>query len=208
MTEPILRSARWVAAGYMRQALRPGDYAVDATMGNGHDTERLARLVGPDGHVIAFDIQPQALEQTRQRLANAGLLDRVTLALDSHANMAAYLDRPPRLVAFNLGFLPGGDKRVTTMLDSTLAAVRAAMDLLAPGGLLLCCCYPGHAEGQRELDALRGLFAAVPPQAFNILEHRFVNAGPGAPVCFAAEKQGAEMEDEERHPAGKVEENQ
>ena len=189
MPEPILHSARWVAAQYMAQVLRPGDLAVDATMGNGHDTERLAQLVGPDGHVIAFDIQEQAVENTRQRLEAAGLMDRVTLIRDSHANMAAYVDRPPRLVAFNLGFLPGGDKQVTTLLDSTLTAVQTAMNLLVPGGMLLVCCYPGHEEGQRELDALRNLFAAVLPQAFNILEHRFVNAGPGAPVCFAAEKQ-------------------
>ena len=189
MPEPILRSARWVAAQYMAQVLRPGDLAIDATMGNGHDTERLAQLVGPDGHVIAFDIQEQAVENTRQRLEVARLMDRVTLIRDSHANMAAYVDRSPRLIAFNLGFLPGGDKQVTTLLDSTLTAVQTAMNLLAPGGMLLVCCYPGHEEGQRELDALRNLFAAVPPQAFNILEHRFVNAGPGAPVCFAAEKQ-------------------
>ena len=189
MPDPILRSARWVAAGYMAQVLQPGDLAVDATMGNGHDTERLAELVGPEGRVIAFDIQAQAVESTRARLEAAGLLDRVTLVQDSHANMAAHVSEPPRLIAFNLGFLPGGDKQVTTLLDSTLAAVRAAMELLQPGGMLLVCCYPGHAEGQRELDALRDLFTAVPPQAFNILEHRFLNAGPGAPVCFAAEKQ-------------------
>ncbi len=189
MSEPILRSARWLAARYMAQVLRPGDTAVDATMGNGHDTERLADLVGPEGHVFAFDIQEQAVESTRKRLTDAGLVTRVTLIKDSHANMAAYVDRPPRLIAFNLGFLPGGDKQVTTLLSSTLAAVRAAMELLSPGGMLLCCCYPGHTEGQRELDALREIFASVPPQAFNILEHCFVNAGPGAPVCFAAEKQ-------------------
>ena len=189
MSELLLRSARWVAAGYMAQVLRPGDWAVDATMGNGHDTERLAALVGSEGRVVAFDIQEQAIESTRLRLAAAGFSDRVTLVRDSHANMAAYVLRPPRLIVFNLGFLPGGDKRITTLPDSTLAAVRAAMDLLQPGGMLLVCCYPGHEEGSRELEALRGLFSKVPPQAFNILEHCFVNAGPGAPVCFAAEKQ-------------------
>ncbi|PNH03525.1 putative rRNA methylase ytqB, partial [Tetrabaena socialis] len=39
------------------QVLRPGDTAVDATCGNGHDTLFLARAVGPGGHVFAFDIQ-------------------------------------------------------------------------------------------------------------------------------------------------------
>ena len=136
MTEPILRSARWIAAGYMQQVLRPGDRAVDATMGNGHDTQRMAELVGPEGRVIAFDIQAQAVEKTRLRLTEAGLEDRVTLVRDSHARMAAYLPAAPRLIAFNLGFLPGGDKAVTTLLDSTLTAVDAAMELLAFSNIL------------------------------------------------------------------------
>ncbi len=189
MREPLLRSARWLAARYMEDCLRAGDLAVDATMGNGHDTVRLARLVGPEGRVVAFDIQAQALEQTGHRLAAEGLSDRVTLVRCSHARMAEYLPGAPRLIAFNLGFLPGGDKTITTQPEETVTAIRAAMSLLAPGGMLLTCCYPGHPAGQRELDALDSLFRAVPPQAFNILRHDFVNAGPGAPVCFAAEKQ-------------------
>lgn len=192
MSEPLLRSARWLAAQYMESALGEGDLAVDATMGNGHDTERLARLVGPTGRVVAFDIQRQALESTRARLTAAGLTDRVTLVLESHALMAAHLPSAPKLIAFNLGFLPGGDKSVTTQPPETLRAVEAAMALLQPMGLLLVCCYPGHPAGQTELDALDAFFRRVPPQRFNILRHDFINAGPGAPVCFAAEKQAGE----------------
>ena len=155
MSDHLLRSARWLAADYMARVLRMGDLAVDATVGNGHDTERLAQLVGPSGRVVGFDIQEQALESARRRLTEAALIGRVTLVRDSHANMEAYLDAAPRLIAFNLGFLPGGDKTVTTLLDSTMSAVETAMRLLAPAGMLLVCCYPGHAEGQRELRALR-----------------------------------------------------
>ena len=194
MREPQLRSARWLAARYMEDALREGDLAVDATMGNGHDTERLARLVGPAGRVVAFDIQARAVEATRARLTAAGLISRVTLVHDSHARMADCLSEAPQLIAFNLGFLPGGDKSVTTQPAETLRAVETAMGLLRPLGLLLVCCYPGHPAGQEELDALDAFFRRVPPQAFNILRHDFINAGPGAPVCFAAEKQAAQAE--------------
>ena len=41
--------------------LKPGDCAVDYTMGNGHDTEFLSKTVGENGRVFAFDIQPSAL---------------------------------------------------------------------------------------------------------------------------------------------------
>jgi len=189
MSEPILRSARFLAADYMQRALREGDIAVDATMGNGHDTERLARLVGPTGRVYAFDIQEQAVAATAKRLEQAGLSDRVTLIRASHADMRLYISGTPRLVSFNLGFLPGGDKRVTTMLQSTMPAVETAMDMLGEGGLLVLCCYPGHAEGARELAALTEYLSRVPPRRFNCLMHQFINAGEGAPVCFIAEKQ-------------------
>ena len=69
-----LRNARCLAADYLRRALRPGDTAVDATVGNGGDTLALCELVGETGHVIGFDVQETALERTRERLLQAGML--------------------------------------------------------------------------------------------------------------------------------------
>ena len=45
-----------------------GGFAIDATCGNGHDTEFLCRTVGPAGRVLALDIQPAAIASTRARL--------------------------------------------------------------------------------------------------------------------------------------------
>ena len=53
---------------FIRQQVMPGDICIDATMGNGNDTALLSRLAGEKGHVIAFDIQKQALEHTAERL--------------------------------------------------------------------------------------------------------------------------------------------
>lgn len=50
---------------YTRHATVP---AVDATCGNGHDTLELARMVGPSGRVVAFDIQAEALESAQALL--------------------------------------------------------------------------------------------------------------------------------------------
>lgn len=41
-----LRSARYLAADVHRATILEGDTVVDATLGNGHDTSALARLVG------------------------------------------------------------------------------------------------------------------------------------------------------------------
>ena len=44
---------------------KEGDYVVDATIGNGYDTLFLAKLVKESGHVFGFDIQEQALINTK-----------------------------------------------------------------------------------------------------------------------------------------------
>ena len=183
-----LKSARFLAADILRQVLSEGDTAIDATMGNGHDTESLCRLVGPSGHVYAFDVQAQAVENTRQRLTSAGLADRAVLFHLGHEHMADTVPAPVRLVMFNLGWLPGGDHTVTTRLQTTLSAVDQALRLLLPGGVLVLCAYPGHEEGARELQALISFFSSLPPQQYNVLRQTFLNAGPGAPECFVVQK--------------------
>ena len=189
MREFELRSARFLAADCLRRFLLPGDTAVDATMGNGHDTELLCALTGENGHVFAFDVQPQSVENTRKRLEEAGLLDRATLLCEGHERMAECVSAPVQAVVFNLGWLPGGDKRVTTQWETTEAAVSQALDLLSPQGICVICVYPGHAEGDRERERLGEYLASLRPQAFNVLHQRFLNAGPGAPECFIIQKQ-------------------
>ena len=130
--------------------LKEGDIAVDFTMGNGHDTEFLSRTVGEFGHVYAFDIQEQALASTSDRLAKSDCPDNCTLILDSHHNVKKYIDVPIKAGMFNLGYLPGSDKKVTTMRTTTLPAIEAAISLMAPDAIILIAVYPGHKEGEEE----------------------------------------------------------
>jgi hypothetical protein len=135
---------------FILKHLRPGDVAVDFTMGNGHDTEFLSKAVGPDGFVYAFDIQEQALASTQENLVKAGCPDNYQLILDSHSNVKKYVDVPFRAGMFNLGWLPGGDKSITTLRETTLPAIEAAIDLLDRDAILNVAVYPGHAEGDAE----------------------------------------------------------
>ncbi len=130
--------------------LREGDVAVDFTMGNGHDTEFLSKTVGETGHVFAFDVQEMALASTSDHLREAGCPDNCTLILDSHHNVKKYVDVPIKAGMFNLGYLPGSDKTVTTMRETTLPAIEAAIDLLDRDAILSVAVYPGHAEGEAE----------------------------------------------------------
>ena len=185
----ILRSARYLAADCLHQVVQPGDTVIDATLGNGHDTCMLAELVGATGHVIGFDVQEDAVRRTEAALAEKGLLDRCELYAEGHQNIAQRVTVPVRAAVFNLGWLPGGDKSITTHWETTHAAISSALRLLVKDGVCTVCAYPGHAAGDEARAALMDWLASLRPQEYNVLHHRFLNAGPGAPECFIIQKQ-------------------
>jgi predicted methyltransferase len=160
-----------IAHDHVRAVLRPGDVAIDATVGNGHDTQFLAECVGPKGIVFGFDVQPDALERTAQRLAALNL-HNVTLVHRSHAAMRSSLPmlKPGTVhaVMFNLGYLPGADKAITTAAESTIAAIRQTLELLGAGGIVTVLAYVGHSGGQAEADAVEGLLRQLPIEAFDV----------------------------------------
>ena len=55
---------RDLSRAFVGQAVKPGDWALDGTAGNGHDTLFLVNLVGDAGKVFAFDVQKSSLEKT------------------------------------------------------------------------------------------------------------------------------------------------
>lgn len=165
-----------------------GDRAVDFTMGNGNDTEFLARTVGEHGHVYAFDVQEGALASTRARLEAAGLSERCTLICASHHLVRDYVSEPIRAGMFNLGYLPGsGNKALTTLRETTLPAVQAALSLLAPDGILLVAVYPGHEEGRLEGEMLAEYFATLSRFQFCASRFNILNS-PTSPYFFIVER--------------------
>lgn len=141
----------------LKAQLRLGDFAVDATAGNGHDTVLLAKLVGTEGRVCSMDVQAAAMDATRERLQSADCLKQVELIKENHATALATLaEAAPRAAAivFNLGYLPGSDKRVQTHAADTLAALEASARLIASGGLIAITAYRGHPGGMAESQAV------------------------------------------------------
>lgn len=149
-----------IAHDKLQSRLRSGDWAIDATAGNGHDTLFLAQQVGDTGHVYAFDIQAQAIQSTTAHLASAGLDQRVTLCQASHADMLTNLpghwQGRVAAIVFNLGYLPNGDKNIITQAGSTIAALKQSVCLLKPGGILSILAYRGHDGGLSEDEAVVG----------------------------------------------------
>lgn len=152
----------------LSQNLHSGDWVIDATAGNGHDTLFLAQQVMPGGRVFAFDVQQQAINNTRNRLDAAGYQQGIELFCTGHESMKQHVDAVGhiKLIMFNLGYLPSADKTRITQPDTTVSALDQSLELLKPGGMLSIMAYPGHAGGKEETSAVLAWCARLEQAVF------------------------------------------
>lgn len=182
LSRPMTCAHDWIS-----RVVLPGDTVVDATAGNGHDTVFLARLAGPSGHVHAFDVQEEAIRSTRERLKEAGLFTpAIHLHPASHDRLAELVSGPVKAIVFNLGYLPGGDKKTVTRTGSTLAALEQAAALAAPNGLLSVMCYPGHEGGDAEAEAVEAFLSRLPHHSWRTGKYQLLNTYSPAPFQICA----------------------
>jgi len=181
-----------MAQKWVTERVSPGELVIDATAGGGVDTLALALHVGPKGKVLAFDIQQEALDKTKQRLLNyeaPQALGHVELIQSSHALMANYVaaSEAPAAVMFNLGYFPGGDEAIITQPPSTIAALEAALQLLRRGGVITCALYPGHNGGETEAIAVEQWAASLSVKDAHCVMYRQLQRTE-APYLIAIEK--------------------
>lgn len=173
-----------VAHDLIKDKLRPGDIAIDATVGNGHDTVFLVKQVSPSGKVYGFDIQQAAMDSTRakvesccrtsEKMNNNALLqpECLTLIQASHADMAENIPvqyhRKISAIMFNLGYLPGGDKSIITRTESTLTALAIASRMLSNNGILTILAYPGHQGGYQESIEVKNWCEQLDKKQFSV----------------------------------------
>ena len=176
---------------YLSEHLHPGDHAIDATAGNGHDTAHMAALVGPAGCVIAIDIQKTAIDATRKRLESRQCSESVQLFNGDHSEVLQSLcsthARTISAIVFNLGYLPGSDKRIQTTPETTLRALDASLELLKSNGLLLVIAYRGHEGGQLEADVVADWIQQIENDNWSVERHNpKSNGDKKPPILFAA----------------------
>ena len=181
------------------EGLQPGDLAIDLTAGKGRDTLALAKVVGVEGQVVAFDLQTAALEQTAELLqSRAFAVNRwasqslprqpgIYLVQACHSTLDKMLQHPAKAIMANLGYLPGGDATLVTRPDSTLAALQQSLQLLAPGGRLAVTVYPAHPGGEEEGAAVNALLCHLSSARWQVLSLRVDNCSE-APYLLVAER--------------------
>lgn len=188
--KPDLTAVR-LAHGWLAASLPAPRFCIDATCGNGGDTEFLCRLVGSEGHVLAMDVQPQAIASTRARLQRAGIGEaRYTLVCDDHARLMSYAaPESADAVLFNFGWLPGAKHDVFSTAASSLPALEAALTALRHGGILGAVLYSGEGIGAEEKRAVLAWLQGLPIRQYTVLECRFGNWADTAPLpCFVLKK--------------------
>lgn len=170
-----------LAHDYWLKLLKPGDLVVDATCGNGHDTLFLAKIVleKDSGTLITIDTQKQALENSQSFLLDnlsEDLIKRISFYHQCHSVFPDVLQRESvALIVYNLGYLPGGDKTLTTESSTTLQSLKAALPLILPGGAISITCYPGHLAGKIEEETVIHFASSLDPQVWSSCHHRWLN---------------------------------
>ncbi|MEG0373606.1 MAG: class I SAM-dependent methyltransferase [Enterococcus sp.] len=163
----------------LKEITTAGDHVIDATMGNGNDTLFLAELVGSTGHVYGFDIQAQALKNTREKLGSA--IDHETI----EENIPA--EQPIKGAIFNLGYLPKGDKQIITLPETTKQAMDAILKRLVVGGRMIVVIYYGHAGGEDEKHEVLDYCQNLPQEKYSVLNYQFINQKNNPPILLCVE---------------------
>lgn len=186
----MLQNALHFSHTLLEETVKVGDTVIDATVGNGNDTLKLAELVKNEGKVYGYDVQEQAIETARLKLDNENLSAPVELMWMGHEHIADLsLDESSvSAVVFNLGYLPSGDKSIITLPETTLKAVEASLPLLKKGGIISLMIYHGHAGGTEEKDAVNDYVSQLPQKHFNVLHYGFINQKNNPPFLIVIEK--------------------
>lgn len=178
---------------HLQALITPNSRVIDATLGNGFDTEKIIEQLGPKGAIYAFDIQKEAVERSRDRLQpifNQPQENRpeITLICDSHTQFARYITEPIDFIIYNLGYLPKGDKTITTQAHTTLESIKVGLQLLAPNGTMLIALYPGHPAGKVEKYHLEKYLSKLDQRQFHVLQEQFINQQNHPPLIYLIEK--------------------
>ncbi|CAL9054130.1 tRNA (mnm(5)s(2)U34)-methyltransferase, chloroplastic [Musa acuminata AAA Group] len=185
------KKATEVAHSVWKNIIQKGDTVIDATCGNGYDTLALLAMVAGEsgrGCVYGMDIQQEALDNTSALLEisveeNKRKLVKLLKLCHSKMEDIVQNDNSVRLVVFNLGYLPGGDKAILTTPGTTLAALQAAGRVLGSGGLISVMVYVGHPGGRDELESIEGFASGLPVESWSSFKLEMLNR-PTGPVLI------------------------
>ncbi len=145
-----MKSMSELAHDFLKPVLHSGALCIDGTLGYGRDSEFF--LKENVRKVFAYEIQPELAQSSKNRLNSK----RLVVFEHSHELMekdlqiyAGSIDA----VIFNFGFDPHTLEGVCTQKESSLEAMKQALNLLRHKGRVALVFYP-HEQGREEKETL------------------------------------------------------
>lgn len=156
------------------------EIAIDGTLGNGYDSDFLSQNFKK---VYSFDIQEEACIKYREKK-----LENVEVINDSHHLFKNYIKENVDCIMYNLGFLPGGNKEITTMHTTSLKSIESGLEILNSGGIMTICIYRGHNEGKIEETCILDFLKQLPKNEYGVMTHSYLNRQENSPLLVIVEK--------------------
>ncbi len=155
----LRQDPRRILSPYLRPAMR----VLEIGPGMGYFTLPMAQMVGPDGHIVAVDIQERMLTRLRTRAQRAGLADRISTRLAGRTSLEiADLNGT---IDFALAFAVVHEIPYREQLFRELAVA------MRPGGTLLMADPKGHCsqkdfEEYQQLARQAGFHTTAHPEIY------------------------------------------
>lgn len=191
------------------EVIKGNGIVVDATCGNGHDSEYLARLLklhepptlepqeGGHQQLFCIDIQEEAVARTSRRLqpiVHESKWNKVHFTRGSHETFPAeILPASVSLICYNLGYLPNSPRGpggfVQSGVETTEKSIINAIPLLKENGLLSVTTYPKNIGGDIEQRAVQNVLSRLSPRDWRVYLHAPLNR-PYSPHLYLAYRIG------------------
>ena len=168
----------------MKTYISKVDIAVDMTVGNGFDSKNILEILNPK-KLYCFDIQKEALENSKKLLYN---FSNYKLILESHKNIDKYINENIDFAIYNLGYLPNGNKNITTNADDVGESLKKLLLKLNFNGIIIITFYPGHLSGEIESLEISKILKSLEQKNFLVLKFLFENQKNNPPYVVMIQK--------------------
>ena len=163
----------------IKEYVKNKNVAIDATLGNGYDCDFLSSCFKK---VYAFEIQKEACEKYIDKNNNVIIIN------ESHHKIDKFINEEVDCVCYNLGYLPGGNKEITTLAETSLKSIQLSLNLLSKNGIISIAIYRGHNEGMEEKNCIIKYLKTLPKNSFGVMIHECINRSEKSPLLIIVEK--------------------
>lgn len=173
----IYNNTKTLVESLMKSKIPTSKICLDMTFGNGNDSYKMLSI-NKSIQVYGFDIQKICID-------NAKKTNNLKVINDSHLNFEKYTNEKIDFAVFNLGYLPGGDKNITTNYDTVIKTLEKLLKLMNIEGQIVITFYPGHRPGFEESINIINFLRTLNQKEFNVIRYDFLNQINNPPfVCL------------------------